>query len=223
MGEQRLVLQSDDYLPLRDVVFNTLRQGILKGQLKPGERLMEIHLADMLGVSRTPIREAIRMLELEGLVIMLPRKGAQVASISKQDLRDVLELRKALDTLAISLACERVTPDVLARLKSKSKEFEEVTKSKDFSKIAEVDVAFHDIIHEASGNKRLSVMVNNLAERIFRYRLEYIKEITDYSQLAAEHYEMVRCIEMGDREGAVHIIELHIDNQEESIMTQLDL
>lgn len=223
MVDQKLVLQSDDFLPLRDVVFNTLRQGILKGQLKPGERLMEIHLANQLGVSRTPIREAIRMLELEGLVIMLPRKGAQVANISKQDLRDVLELRKALDTLAISLACERITPDVLAKLKAKSVEFDEIIKSKNFSKIAEADVEFHDIIHEASGNKRLQVMVNNLAERIYRYRLEYIKEIDDYSQLAAEHKEMVRCIEMGDQESAVNIIELHIDNQEKSIMTQLDL
>ena len=69
-----LEMQMDEYLPLRDVVFNTLRRGILKGELKPGERLMEITLADQLGVSRTPIREAIRKLELEGLVVMAPRK-----------------------------------------------------------------------------------------------------------------------------------------------------
>ena len=69
----------NEYLPLRDVVFNTLRQAILKGELEPGERLMEIHLANRLGVSRTPIREAIRKLELEGLVTMIPRRGAEVA------------------------------------------------------------------------------------------------------------------------------------------------
>lgn len=69
----------DEYLPLRDVVFNTLRRAILKGELEPGERLMEIALANKLGVSRTPIREAIRKLELEGLVVMIPRKGAEVA------------------------------------------------------------------------------------------------------------------------------------------------
>ena len=70
---------TNDYLPLRDVVFNTLRESILKGEMKPGERLMEIHLANKLGVSRTPIREAIRKLELEGLVTMIPRRGAEVA------------------------------------------------------------------------------------------------------------------------------------------------
>ena len=77
----------NEYLPLRDVVFNTLRRAILRGELKPGERLMEIQLANKLGVSRTPIREAIRKLELEGLVLMIPRKGAEVAEITEKNLR----------------------------------------------------------------------------------------------------------------------------------------
>ena len=82
----------NEYLPLRDVVFNTLRQAILRGELKPGERLMEIQLANKLGVSRTPIREAIRKLELEGLVLMIPRKGAEVAEITEKNMQDVLEV-----------------------------------------------------------------------------------------------------------------------------------
>ena len=89
--EQNLKVNENEYLPLRDVVFNTLRQAILRGEFKPGERLMEIQLANKLGVSRTPIREAIRKLELEGLVIMIPRKGAEVADITEKSLRDVLE------------------------------------------------------------------------------------------------------------------------------------
>lgn len=93
MGEQ-FQIDMNDFLPLRDVVFNTLRKAILTGQLKPGERLMEVHLANQLGVSRTPIREAIRKLELEGLVIMVPRRGAEVARITEKSLRDVLEVRR---------------------------------------------------------------------------------------------------------------------------------
>ena len=89
-------VKMDEYLPLRDVVFKTLRQAILKGELEPGERLMEIQLAERLGVSRTPIREAIRKLELEGLVLMIPRKGAEVARISENNLRDVLEVRRGV-------------------------------------------------------------------------------------------------------------------------------
>ena len=108
----------DEYLPLRDVVFKTLRQAILKGELEPGERLMEIQLAERLGVSRTPIREAIRKLELEGLVLMIPRKGAEVAKISESNLRDVLEVRRSLEELAIDLACQRMTLEEFEALKA---------------------------------------------------------------------------------------------------------
>ena len=106
--EPNFKVNMNEYLPLRDVVFNTLRQAILRGELKPGERLMEIQLANKLGVSRTPIREAIRKLELEGLVLMIPRKGAEVAEITEKNMRDVLEVRKALEELAVQLACEKI-------------------------------------------------------------------------------------------------------------------
>ena len=108
-----MTMAINDYLPLRDVVFNTLRQAILKGELEPGERLMEIQLAQKLGVSRTPIREAIRKLELEGLVVMIPRKGAEVARITEKDMKDVLEVRGALEELAVALACRHVTDEAV--------------------------------------------------------------------------------------------------------------
>ena len=114
-------IRMDEYLPLRDVVFNTLRQAILKGELKPGERLMEIQLANKLGVSRT--REAIRKLELEGLVLMIPRKGAEVAEITRQDMEDVLEVRTALEELAVKDACDNITDAQLSELKKASNEF----------------------------------------------------------------------------------------------------
>ena len=112
-----LKLNMDAFLPLRDVVFNTLREAILKGDLKPGERLMELQLAAQLGVSRTPIREAIRMLEQEGLAVTVPRKGAEVAKMTLKGMEDVLEIREALDILACQLACERITEEQLAALK----------------------------------------------------------------------------------------------------------
>ena len=116
MKEHDLKVNVNEYLPLRDVVFNTLRQAILKGELEPGERLMEIQLAERLGVSRTPIREAIRKLELEGLVLMIPRKGAEVARISEKNLRDVLEVRRSLEELAIELACQRMDDEQIQQL-----------------------------------------------------------------------------------------------------------
>ncbi|HOO28024.1 MAG TPA: GntR family transcriptional regulator [Lachnospiraceae bacterium] len=223
MEEHKLELHIDEYLPLRDVVFNTLRQGILTGELKPGERLMEIHLANRLGVSRTPIREAIRMLELEGLVTMIPRRGAEVARISKQDLRDVLELRRALDSLAIRLACERITDEEKIALKEAALEFERSTKTKDATMIAQADVHFHDIILRASKNNRLIQTVNHLAERVYRYRLEYIKDAKNHRRLIEEHAEILQCVGQGDAEAAQTASEAHIDNQEKNIISQLDL
>ena len=224
MSKNSLSLQTDEFLPLRDEVFNTLREKILKGVYKPGERLMEIHLADQLGVSRTPIREAIRMLELEGLVKMVPRKGAQVAKISKEDLQDVLEVRKALYTLSVKLACERITEDEIKLLNNAEREFEKALASKDVREIAEADVAFHDVIHSATKNGRLKSMISNLAERIYRYRFEYIKQQSDGGKtLMLEHREIMRCIESRDVESAVKATEIHIDNQEISISEQLDI
>ena len=151
-----LKMDVNDYLPLRDVVFNTLRQAILRGEMEPGERLMEIQLADKLGVSRTPIREAIRKLELEGLVIMIPRKGAEVAHITEKDMRDVLEVRAALEELAATLACRNVTPERIEELKMANKRFEAAIISKDVVAIVDADVNFHDIkIGRASCRERV--------------------------------------------------------------------
>ena len=147
MMEPNFKVNMNEYLPLRDVVFNTLRQAILRGELKPGERLMEIQLANKLGVSRTPIREAIRKLELEGLVLMIPRKGAEVAEITEKSLRDVLEVRRALEELSVQLACEKITKEEIRELERVAKEFQQVVKSSDITEIAEVDVRFHDIIY----------------------------------------------------------------------------
>ena len=145
-----LTLNMNAYLPLRDVVFNTLREAILKGELQPGERLMELQLAAKLGVSRTPIREAIRMLEQEGLAVTIPRRGAEVAKMTEKDMNDVLQVREALDELAVSIACELITEEELEKLSEAVKNFEEAIGTKDIKQIAEKDIAFHDIIHQAS-------------------------------------------------------------------------
>lgn len=222
MEELKLQMNVDEYLPLRDVVFNTLRQGILTGLLKPGERLMEIHLAEKLGVSRTPIREAIRMLELEGLVTMVPRKGAEVARISKKDLSDVLEVRKVLDSLATELACSRINDEQKELLRNAAVQFEEAVRSKDVLMIAQADVKFHDVIIEASDNKRLIQMINNLAERIYRYRLEYIKDENNHQTIIDEHTQIMKYVLDGDATKATEAAKRHIDNQETSVLLQLE-
>lgn len=212
----------NQYLPLREVVFTTLRQAILKGELKPGERLMEITLANRLGVSRTPIREAIRKLELEGLVVMIPRKGAQVARITEQELNDVLEVRRGLEELAITKACERITVEEMDQLDAAAARFEELHGSKDLLAMAEVDVKFHDIIYNATHNRRLIQILNNLREQMYRFRMEYLKDPEARKTLCEEHNQICVAIRARDAEKAHRYICQHIDNQQKAIVTSLN-
>lgn len=211
-------IHMDEYLPLRDVVFNTLRRAILKGELKPGERLMEIALAERLGVSRTPIREAIHKLGQEGLVVMIPRRGAMVANITEEDLNDVLEVRLGLEIMAIEKACKRMDQEKLEQLKKAGEAFRETMKTGDLTMLAEADVDFHEIIYQASGNKRLIQMLNNLREQIYRYRIEYLKDEMTRNQLADEHEEMYQAISGGDIKKACEMASIHIENQRRAII-----
>ncbi len=223
MSDNFQVMIDDEYLPLRDVVFNTLRQQILTGELKPGERLMEIHLANKLGVSRTPIREAIRKLELEGLVIMIPRRGAEVAQITWKNLKDVLEVRRALDVLSIELACERMTITEQEALLQACKDFETATKTEDVRGIAAADVVLHDIIVKSTGNNRLIQLVNNLSEQMYRYRFEYLKDTSSHPGLVEEHYHIYQSIVKKDVKAATDAVKKHVDNQEDAIIKSLQL
>ena len=221
--QDNLQVNMDEFLPLRDVVFNTLRQAILTGELKPGERLMEIHLANKLGVSRTPIREAIRKLELEGLVTMIPRRGAEVAQITEKSMNDVLEVRRALDALCVELACDRITDEELEQLKEAANNFEEAVKTKDLKKIAQADVELHEIIVHATGNQRLIQLVNNLSEQMYRYRFEYIKDSSQHDRLVEEHRVIYQSIVKKDKETASWAAKTHIDNQEKAIIHRIRL
>jgi DNA-binding GntR family transcriptional regulator len=208
-----LTLNMDAYLPLRDVVFNTLREAILKGDLQPGERLMELQLAAKLGVSRTPIREAIRMLEQEGLAVTMPRKGAEVAKMTLKDMEDVLEIREALDELAVQLACVKISEEQLARLIGVKELFESSTRTGDVKMIAEADVRFHDVIYEATDNPKLVTMLNNLREQVYRYRVEYIKNPENYPTLIAEHESIVEGLKQRDKTAATLAMHEHVENQ----------
>lgn len=220
---QKFKVTMNEYLPLRDVVFNTLRQAILKGELAPGERLMEIQLAELLGVSRTPIREAIRKLELEGLVVMIPRKGAEVARISQKSLRDVLEVRRSLEELAIELACQRISEEKIAELEEAQAAFCAAIRECDMMQIAQADENYHGIIYYATENSRLVQIVNNLQEQMYRYRLEYIKDTSKHQILIIEHDHILKALKSRHVAEARAAIREHIDNQEITISQNIQL
>ncbi len=219
--EEYLKINMSSYLPLRDIVFNTLRQAILKGELAPGERLMEVSLAQKLGVSRTPVREAIRKLELEGLVLMIPRRGAEVARISEKSLRDVLEVRRGLEDLAVELACARITESQIVELKKANVNFENSLTSNDVTAIAEADERFHEIIYRATGNDKLVQVISNIKEQMYRYRLEYIKDSAKRQALVGEHKEIVAALERRNLLEAKERMRRHIENQEITVINNI--
>ncbi|MDR2888514.1 MAG: GntR family transcriptional regulator [Lachnospiraceae bacterium] len=215
-------VELSEFLPLRDVVFNALRKAILTGRLKPGERLMEVHLGEQMGVSRTPIREAIRKLELEGLVVMVPRRGAEVAGMTVKSMQDVLEVRRSLDVLSVELACDRMSETELERLREAGNKFTQAIKTGNAAVMAEADVVFHDIIVAGTGNLRLQQLLNNLAEQIYRYRFVYLQDDIRHELLVDEHEAVYHGIRNRNKIAAVEAVRIHIDNQEQSIIRHIE-
>ena len=217
MMEKDLQLNMDAYLPLRDVVFQTLRSAILRGDLKPGERLMELQLASKLGVSRTPIREAIRMLEQEGLAITIPRRGAEVAKMTEKDMGDTLQIRRALEELAVVLVCDKITEEDVAELRAAMKHFEEMTKQDNVVDLAKADVALHETVYRIADNPKLVQLLGDIREQMSRYRAEYLKDRSIYPILFQEHRDMVDALEKRNKDLVVKITMKHLYNQEEGM------
>ncbi len=221
--ERRLVpIKLDSYKPLREVVAETLREAIVSGTLKPGERLMEIQLAEELGVSRTPVREAIRKLELEGFVVMIPRRGTYVADLSIKDINEVFEIRTALDVLAAGLAVERITEDELEQLERLLVEIGELIEEDDADKIVESDSQFHDILYRASRNDRLVGIINNLREQFTRFRSISIQYPGRMQKSVEEHRRLVEAIASRDTDLAQQLAREHMENSEQTLLQDLN-
>ena len=219
MADTKFNINTNEYLPLRDVVFNTLRDAILTGKLVPGERLMENQLAEKLGVSRTPVREALRMLELENLVELVPRKGAQVLDMSEKDITNILEVRSALEGLATSLACKKMTKEDLQQLKNMEVDFEKAVADNDVDHFVDIDEDFHDLIFAATENDKLINIFRNLRIQLYRYRMAQAKNNeTSMSTIVAHHRSIIRAIVNHDAEEGASIAQGHIKYQTESIL-----
>ena len=220
-GRKLVPIKLDGYKPLRDVVFENLRDAIITQVLKPGERLMEIQLADEMGVSRTPVREAIRKLELEGLVVMVPRKGAYVAGVSMKDIHEVYEVRSALEMLAVTLAAERITDEELNALEQQVlRESEEEAKKdgSDLDNIIYIDSSFHDIIYQAARNQRLVQFVNILQEQLQRFRAASLARPGRSKTALEEHKQIVEALSERNGELASKLAQEHIENAENAMI-----
>lgn len=215
-------IKLDSYKPLRELVCENLRQAIINGVFSPGERLMEIQLAEEMGVSRTPVREAIRKLELEGFVVMIPRRGTYVADISIKDINEVYEIRTALDILAAGLAAERINDEELEMMQRLLVEIGQHIDEGNIEKIIETDSAFHDILYQASRNERLVNIISNLREQITGLRgrsMMYPGRLTDTLE---EHRAIVESIAQRDAEKAQIAVREHLENAEHTLLKAIE-
>jgi DNA-binding GntR family transcriptional regulator len=217
----QLSLNAENCKSLREIVFETIRNAIIQGELKPGERLMEVQLASELGVSRTPVRESIRKLELEGLVRMVPRKGAYVTPMSIKDLHEMMQIRRALEILVAELAAKNATDDEIEQMRESNHGFEESALENDENGIINYDIAFHETMYHSARNDRLFKMIHSLREQMLRVRVEYVHNIEDKRPLIGQHEAIIDGIAAHDADTAGKMAGVHIETAEQDMVAVL--
>jgi len=208
------------YEPLRMQVYKVLREAILKGKLVPEEKITEVEIADQLNVSRTPVREAFRMLELEELIIIVPQQGVFVAGVkSKDEIDEIFQVRKELEGLAAYQAAKNITKDQARKLNLYTEQIKECIDKNDLQRCVNLDIAFHQIIKEASNNKWLEKFLDSLFEKVTRFRSKSLSQKGRMEKALNEHKKLGAAIAEGDSELARELAQKHIDRAWHSIIT----
>ena len=207
-----------NHRPLREMVYEELKMQILTGAIVPGTRMMEVELADEMGVSRTPIREAIRKLEKEGLVTIEPRRGAYASQISTEDMVEILEVRQNMEGLAAFFAASRMKPEQLTALKDVSQKYNEAVSEENMENMIKYDTRFHRIIVESCNNKVLVQMIEQLQELLLRFRYIYYDNFRRAENMPEEHKAILDAIEQGNADAARDAADIHIDRLKELVI-----
>lgn len=195
---------------LHSYVFNYIRDAILNGRYKPGDALVETKLAEELGVSRTPIREAIRQLELEGLVISIPNKGVVVSGVSQKDIDDIYTIRSMLEGLAARWAAQRIDEQALKELEEIVELMDYYTRKNDFDQLTQLDTRFHGVIYDACDSKVLKHMLDNLLRYVERARRGSLKVPMRARLSFHEHRSIFEAIMKRDAAEAERLMAEHI-------------
>lgn len=209
-----------NHRPLREIVYEELKRQILVGEISPGTRMMEVELADVMGVSRTPVREAIRKLEKEGLVSIEPRKGAYASNISIKDMVDVLEVRQGLEEMAAMLAAGRITEEQKEELLEILAGYRNAVEAANIEESIRYDEAFHIKIVSISGNKTLEQVFSTVQELALRFRYIYYDDFNRYENMPREHQMIEEAIMSGDTEKAKIAAGEHVARLKEFILKE---
>ena len=191
---------------LREKILETIRDAILKGSLRPGERVSEPELAERFGISRTPICEAFRQLELEGYLEVIPRKGAVVASLSERDVVEFYGIKSILEGHAARIAAERMTERDLERLETINAKLQQIASDGDIKSFFRVHNEFHELFIKASGNEKLAELINQLVLKFNRLRLASLAQPGRMDISVQEHRKIIEAFRKHDGDRAENLV-----------------
>jgi DNA-binding GntR family transcriptional regulator len=197
---------------LVDQIVQGLEKRILEGSLKPGERIVEDALCRTLGVSRSPLREAFRILESMGFVTREPRKGISVATITPQEAEDIYQIRAHLESLAIRLAVKKQSPEILNRLRKLHRQMRDAAAKDNTNAYFALNLKFHEILTTACENKPLIHLINTFSKQTMRYRLEAIAAPGWMVSSLKTHEAMIKLYESGNAEKAEEVRRMGVLN-----------
>lgn len=209
--------ESTDKYSLRGRVFHKIREDILSGKYVKGEELKENTIAKELGVSRTPVREALRQIELEGLINMVPNKGATVAGFTSKDVNDIYVIRSYLEGLCAKWACENITEEQIEQLEEIQYLTEFHTKKKHYDQLVELDNRFHDIIYEASNSRILNHLLTDYHHYVQRIRMQSLSNDERAKSCLEEHNAILEAIKERNSDKAEELAHQHIYKTIENI------
>jgi DNA-binding GntR family transcriptional regulator len=203
-------------------VFENLKRSIVRGKISSGEWLVESHIAETLGISRTPVREAIHKLEREGLIERQPRGGFTVLGLKRNDIEETFGIRSVLEGYAARLAAVKHEAQELEELDNKIEEFQIALDSKKMNLLPAINTQFHDLLYSLSKSPKLINMINGLRDQIYRYREMILKERQFASTSNQDHKKMLKSIRKRDAEGAERMAREHILRGQEMVLKEYD-
>lgn len=206
-----------DKFSLRGKVYHKLKEDILDGKYKDGDELREIALSEEMGVSRTPLREAMRQLELEKLVKIIPNKGAYVTGITEKDVRDIYMIRSALEGICARLATENITEEQLEAMEENVYLAEFHASRDHMEQLAELDNKFHHILYDASDSKMLQNVLEEYHQYVIRIRRKTLSRAQRGRASNEEHRAIMEAIKCKDAQEAARLATLHINNAFDNI------
>ena len=211
-------IKFDNMGHIRDSVFSILRNAILNGKLEPDERLVERDIAEQLGISRTPVREAIRQLELERLVTHIPRKGVVVAGFSKADVLEITAIRTVLEGLICNVAAVKIRERDLERLELITRQMQDENSKGNFKKVNQLNNRFHDIIYRAAESPRLYDLLSTLREYINRFAQVAYTKPGRVEEVLVEHKAIVEALSNHDSHEAEETAKRHVEKSSKAYM-----